>query len=101
MKKLILFSFLFPSLLFAQKKTNKGIAYLGLMLHEDQIGGSVLLSYSPIKYIGIGAGVDITSFDEELIVPFFADLQLKYPVNKFTPFINGQFGKQIFRKKMR
>lgn len=99
MKKLLLLSLLFPSLVLAQSKTNKGTAYVGLMIHEDQIGGSVLLSYSPIPYIGIGAGVDITSYDEELMVPFYADIQGRYPVGKFVPFVNGQFGKQIYRKK--
>lgn len=99
MKKLILLiAICIPSVLSAQRLSR---AYVGLMLHDNEIGGSITNSFGVNQYLGIGAGVDITSYNSELMVPFYLDARVKYSINNLAPFAFGQFGKQLFTKDMR
>lgn len=99
MKKLILLiAISIPSLLNAQRLSR---AYVGLMLHDNEIGGSITNSFGINQYLGIGAGVDITSYNSELMVPFYLDVRVKYPVNNIAPFMFGQFGKQLYTKDIK
>lgn len=102
MKKLLLIvAICLPSLLNAQTLKNSR-AYLGAILHDGRFGGSMILSYGLGKYLGIGAGVDLTSYraasseDAKFFAPFYADLRFKYPRKGIEPFIYGQFGKPSF-----
>lgn len=99
MKKLILLVVIcLPSILNAQRLSR---AYVGLMLHDNEIGGSLMNSFGINQYLGIGAGVDITSYESELMVPFYLDVRVKYPINNLAPFAFGQFGKQLFTKDLK
>lgn len=100
MKKLVLLALiLFPSLVSAQEKERHSRAYLGIMLHDmerHQLGLSLVNSFGVNQYLGIGAGVDITSYKDGLMVPVYADVRVKYPVNDFAPYALGQFGFQLY-----
>lgn len=99
MKKLIIILFLgTPFSICAQKLSN---AYIGAMLHDlDQPGLSLVNSFGVSPYLGLGAGVDITSYKSGLMVPIYFDMRGKIPVNNWTPFINGQFGKPLYNHEM-
>ena len=97
MKKLILIIILFPLITIAQEKERYSRAYLGLMLHDmEQPGISLVNSFGVNQYIGIGAGVDITSYKDGLMVPVYADLRVKYPIHDFAPYAFGQLGFQLY-----
>lgn len=102
MKKLILLiAICLPGILNAQK-LKYSRAYVGALLHDGKLGGSLILSYGLGKYIGIGAGVDLTSYrasnklDTKFFAPFYGDLRLKYPAKGIEPFVMSQFGKPSF-----
>jgi len=99
MKKLIIILFLaIPFSICAQKLSN---AYIGAMLHDlDQPGISLVNSFGVSPYLGLGAGVDITSYKSGLMVPIYFDVRGKIPVNNWTPFINGQFGKPLYNHEV-
>lgn len=100
MKKLYLILLLLgPLVSTAQRRENFSNAYLGAMLHNSQAGISLVNSFGFIKYAGIGAGVDITSFCNSLMVPAYFDVRLKYPVGRFIPYALGQFGKPLYNKE--
>jgi hypothetical protein len=73
-------------------------AYIGAVLHDNEIGLSLTNSFGINQYLGLGAGVDVTSYKSQLLVPFYADVRIKYPVNSLAPFIFGQGGKQLYNK---
>lgn len=99
MKKLYLILLLLaPLFSTAQRRENFSNAYLGAMLHNSQAGISLVNSFGFIRYAGIGAGVDITSFCNSLMVPAYFDVRLKYPIGRFIPYALGQFGKPLYEK---
>lgn len=86
-----------PAVAQKQKHSN---AYLSIMMHDTEPGLSVVNSWGIGKYIGIGAGVDITGYNSELFIPVYLDLRLTYPIQeRYIPFILGQFGKHLYQKK--
>lgn len=102
MKKLLLLIVLCTPVITNAQKMKYSRAYLGALLHDGKIGGSLILSYGIGKYIGIGAGVDLTSYkasdklDSKFFAPFYGDLRVKYPARGIEPFVIGQFGKPSF-----
>lgn len=102
MKKLIIIIFvLAPQFIVAQEKERYSRAYIGLMLHNsDQPGISLVNSFGINQHIGIGAGIDLTSYKSGLMVPVYLDVRGKFPVNDWAPFINGQFGKQLYNNNV-
>lgn len=97
MKKLILFAlFCFPVIVNAQERLSR--AYIGLMMHDSELGGSLMNSFGINQYLGIGAGVDITSYNSDLLVPLYADVRVKYPIKSFSPFVFCQGGKPLYKK---
>lgn len=100
MKKLLLSLVMLPLLATAQYKERHSRAYIGLMLHDfNEPGISLVNSFGINQYLGIGAGADLTRFEGETMVPVYADLRVKYPVNAFAPFAFGQFGYQLYNGK--
>jgi hypothetical protein len=98
MKRLLII-ILFPLCSSAQTKQTLGQAYIGLMLHDfSQPGISTVASIGVSKYVGIGAGADVTSYKKSIIAPVYADLRLKYPVNSLVPFAIGQIGTSIYNR---
>ncbi|RPE08957.1 hypothetical protein EGT74_18245 [Chitinophaga lutea] len=89
---------LVPLVLQAQRRENFSNAYLGVMMHNSQAGISLVNSFGFIRYAGIGAGVDLTSFCNNIMVPVYFDVRLKYPVGRFIPYALGQFGKPLYEK---
>ena len=99
MKKIYLVLFLLaPLFLHAQRRENFSNAYLGAMLHNAQAGISLVNSFGFVRYAGIGAGVDLTSYCNSVMVPVYVDVRLKYPVGRFIPYAVGQFGKPLYEK---
>lgn len=101
MQKLItIILILSPLLVSAQEKERHSRAYFGVMLHNmDQPGISLVNSFGFNQFIGLGAGVDLTSYKGAIMVPIYADLRIKYPVKDFAPFVFGQFGKPLYNNK--
>lgn len=98
MKRIIFLILLTPCTLVAQEKLSN--AYLGAILHDfDHPGLSLVNSFGISPYLGIGAGVDLTSYKSSIMVPVYADIRIKYPVKDFTPFILGQVGKHLYNNK--
>jgi len=97
MKRLIILVYmLLPLMAVSQWKTNsRGYAYL--MRHGHNFGGGILYDYGFNPYLAAGLGVELTGYNGNLMIPTFADLRVKYPVNKVEPFINGQFGYNNYR----
>jgi len=66
----------------------------------------MILSYGLNKYLGIGAGVELTSYrpsntdDAKFFAPFYADVRFKYPVKYIEPFVFGQFGKHSYESNL-
>lgn len=83
---------------FAQRRENFSNAYLGAMLHNSQAGISLVNSFGITRYTGLGAGVDLTSFCNSVMVPVYFDARLKYPIGRFIPYALGQFGKPLYEK---
>lgn len=110
MKKLILFLLIYVTgtTLANAQKLKYSRAYLGAIIHDGRPGGSLILSYGLNKYLGIGAGVDITTYinkgyssnnkEARLFGPFYGDLRLKYPLAFAEPFLFGQFGKPVYNE---
>lgn len=99
MKRIIFLLLLAPLPLLAQEKLSN--AYLGAILHDfDQPGLSLINSFGISPYLGLGAGVDVTSYKSGLMVPIYFDARGKIPVNTWTTFINGQFGKPLYNHEM-
>ncbi len=98
MRKIILFIFLFlPGLINAQERLSR--AYVGVALHDSEIGGSLVNSFGINQYLGVGVGVDFTSYASQLLVPLYADVRVKYPINNLSPFVFGQGGKPLYKKE--
>lgn len=96
---IIIFSLLIPLLSKGQDKVRYSRAYLGGMLHNmDHPGVSLVNSFGFNQYVGLGAGVDLTSYNQTILVPVYADLRFKYPIKNFSPFIFGQFGKPLYNR---
>jgi hypothetical protein len=100
MKKIIILSFILsPLFISAQKIEKNSRAYVGLMLHDmDQPGISVVNSFGISQYIGLGAGVDVTSYKKGLMVPAYIDLRIKCPIKALVPYVIGQFGKPLYNR---
>jgi hypothetical protein len=102
MKKLIVLLIILSPFFAKSQGLKYSRAYLGAILHDGRFGGSMILSYGLGKYLGIGAGVDLTSYkasssqDAKFFAPFYGDLRFKYPTKGIEPFIYGQFGKPSF-----
>lgn len=98
MKKLLFLSILCaPLIVDAQERLSR--AYIGAMVHDGELGGSLTNSFGINEFFGIGAGVDVTSYNSDLLVPVYLDVRLKYPVNNFAPFFFGQGGKPLYKKE--
>lgn len=99
MKKLLLLIVLLPVLAIAQTKERHSRAYIGLMLHDfSEPGISLVNSFGINQYLGIGAGVDVTRVDGEMLVPVYGDVRVKYPVNNLAPFVVLQGGYPLYNK---
>lgn len=98
MKYLFTIMTIFPLIVYCQEDKHSN-AYLSVMMHDVEPGLSVVNSWGIGKYLGVGAGVDVTGYNSELFVPFYADVRLKYPINRSIPFLIGQFGKPLYQKK--
>ncbi|MCW3466516.1 hypothetical protein [Chitinophaga nivalis] len=97
---LLLLPFSFPLLVKSQIDKRLSRAYVGIMAHQGTFGGSVVNSFGVNRYFGVGAGVDITSFEKKVLVPFYADVRGRIQFNNFEPYIVGQFGKQLYTKDL-
>lgn len=84
--------------LYAQPKERLSRAYIGAQLHQNEAGFSLTNSFGVNKYLGIGAGVDLISYDGELLVPAYFDVRGRYAFDKWEPFIFGQVGKNLYKK---
>lgn len=103
MRTLIIILFISIPFVLKSQPLRHSRAYIGAILHDSKVGGSLILSYGINQYIGVGAGVDITTYvnkgysssntKSKLFAPFYADLRFKYPLPFIEPFVFGQFGK--------
>lgn len=82
----------------AQHEGRISRAYIAGMLHDSQIGLSLTNSFGISKYFGIGAGVDLTSYDSKTLVPLYLDVRGRYKINQWEPFVYTQFGKNLYKK---
>lgn len=95
--KTILWILLFlPLLSWGQEsKLVNGFAYL--MLHDSKFGGGVIGNVNLLNdHIGLGPGVELTSYDGHLMVPVFADLKIKNRFGITEPYLAGQFGRNSY-----
>ncbi|MGX5820652.1 hypothetical protein ACWKWU_20825 [Chitinophaga lutea] len=100
MKKLYILTLIFlPVITNAQRRENFSNAYLGAMIHENGVGISLANSFGIGRYAGVGAGVDVTSFCNALMVPAYLDIRAKLPMGRFIPYAVGQFGKPLYQKE--
>lgn len=81
---------------YCQEKQRLSRAYIGGQLHQDQPGFSLTNSFGINRYIGVGAGIDITSYSKKLLVPVYLDFRGRYNIERWEPFILTQFGKQLY-----
>lgn len=89
---LLILIMLMPVASFAQREP--GRLYAGVMLHDlNDIGLSVLYSFGPAKYVGIGAGVEVTSYLGNTLIPVYADLRFRHQFGIIEPFIGAQAGR--------
>lgn len=111
MKKVLLFTLLLLWINGLQAQRLKhSRAYLGAILQDSRPGASIILSYGINQYIGIGAGIDLTSYvnkgyssankEAKFFAPFYADLRFKYPLPFLEPFVFGQFGKPAYTEQI-
>lgn len=90
----------------SQGKLKYSRVYLGGILQEGRLGGSLLLSYGINPYLGIGAGIDLTTYrrsnneKEKFFSSSYADTRIKYPMKFVEPFLYGQFGKQAYKTNL-
>lgn len=99
MKKLILLLLVVPILAIGQTKERLSRAYIAVMLHDlEATGISLVNNFGINRYLGVGAGVDVTKYDGEMLVPVYADVRVKYPVNGFAPFVALQGGYPLYNK---
>lgn len=108
MKKIILILIILQPLFVRSQSLKNSRAYLGAILHDGRPGASLILSYGVNKYLGVGAGVDITTYlnkgyssnnkESKLFGPFYADVRAKYPLSFVEPFLFGQFGKPAYNE---
>lgn len=96
--KYILFALLVFSLPALAQKQKHSNAYISLMMHETEPGVSLVNSWGIGRFIGLGAGIDVTGYNSEIFVPAYFDLRLKHAFGKSIPFLVGQFGKHLYRK---
>ncbi|TWF41710.1 hypothetical protein FHW36_103514 [Chitinophaga polysaccharea] len=95
MKKLLCCLLLLPALGFAQ--INKLLSgYVYVMAHDGSIGGGLTGNVELFNAIGIGPGVEVTSFEGRTLMPVFADLKVKHRFKYIEPYINGQFGYNVY-----
>lgn len=96
MKKLLFLLLIIPATLKAQNE-RLSRAYIAAIFHDfDNPGISLINSFGINQYLGIGAGADLTKYKGEVLVPIYADVRLKYPINSFAPFVFGQAGYPLF-----
>lgn len=108
MKKLIFLVLINIPIIVSAQVLKYSRAYLGAIIHDGRPGGSLILSYGINRYLGVGAGVDITTYvnksynsnnkESKLFGPFYADLRAKYPLGFAEPFLFGQFGKPAYNE---
>lgn len=98
MKKVIFYLFLLSTGITKAQNTQKlSNAYLGIMLHDgNSLGGSFAVSLGINQFIGLGAGVDVTTKDKSILAPVYADLRVKYPFSIVKPYIVGQIGIPVY-----
>lgn len=93
MKKILFFLLLLP--LFSAAQSDKllyGYAYG--MVHDGKGGGGAIANVSLLNnIIGVGPGVEITSYSDHVLIPVFADLKIKHRFTNIDPYITGQFGR--------
>jgi hypothetical protein len=95
MKNILLFLLFLPFFSFAQSnKILYGYAYG--MMHDGTVGGGVIGNVELLNFIGVGPGVELTSFDDHLMVPVFVDLKIKHRFENIDPYITGQFGRNSY-----
>lgn len=94
MKKITLFILLsLPGFVNAQRLSK---AYIGPMLHDSEIGFSLINSFGISQYFGVGAGVEITKLEGKVLGPVFMDVRGKYPIKDISPMVFGQFGFPLY-----
>ena len=67
------------------------------MLHQAKFGGGITYDYGFNPYLAAGLGVELTSFEDNLMIPTFVDVKVRYPFGKLEPYIIGQFGYNNYR----
>lgn len=76
-------------------KLVNGYGYL--MLHDSKFGGGIIGNVNLLnQYLGVGPGVEITSYNGNLMVPVFADVKVKHRWGMVEPFLTGQFGRNCY-----
>lgn len=85
--KYILFALLVFSLPALAQKQKHSNAYISLMMHETEPGVSLVNSWGIGRFIGLGAGIDVTGYNSEIFVPAYFDLRLKHAFGKSIPFL--------------
>ncbi len=99
MKKLLLLLVIIPTFAIGQTKERLSRAYIGALLHDfDAPGISLVNNFGINRYLGIGAGIDLTKHDGEMLVPVYGDVRVKYPVNNLAPFVVLQGGYPLYNK---
>lgn len=97
MKLNLLFLLLIPVICSGQLK--KGNTYISGILHDlKQPGASFVTSFNLHPNIGLGAGVDISSYNKSIIAPAYLDCRVKQSIGALTPFLVGQFGYPIYNR---
>lgn len=97
MKVKVLLFLLFPVFCTAQSK--KGSIYISAILHDfKQPGASFITSFNVHPNIGLGAGVDFSSYNKSIIAPVYLDLRIRQNIGSITPYIIGQFGYPIYNR---
>lgn len=95
MKYIICSFILFLSIsTYGQREPNR--LYVGAMLHDlNDIGGMALYSFGPAKYVGVGAGIEVTGWRGNTMIPIYADLRFRHQFNRVEPFLGVQAGRPV------
>lgn len=96
MRKLCFLLLLLP--LFSAAQSNKLLnGYLYGMVHDGTGGGGIIGNVSLLhNTLAVGPGVEMTSYNDHLLVPVFADAKLKHRFLHIEPYITGQFGRNVY-----
>ncbi|MGO4292019.1 hypothetical protein [Chitinophaga sp. RAB17] len=96
MKKILIFLLFLPFFTAAQSgKLLNG--YIYGMVNDGSVGGGIIGNVSLLhNTIAVGPGVEVTSYNDHVMIPVFADLKIKHQFLHIEPYITGQFGRNAY-----